>query len=256
MNDEKDCAIKKVIMGLDVSTKTIGITLAILDYENCLKILQVTHLRLKSPQRTKGTESLFVKSLLFNEEIRKYRKYNITDVIIEEPLISSNNAETAAVLLRYNGMISQSVYNILGVVPEFISSYEARKFAFPQLMSVRKYKKNGDIRTRSEIVHSLNKNELVLFGDYSFDCAKKLILWNLVSERYPDIKWQYDDNGELKDENFDASDSLVCVLGYLNKCKYEDTEPVVTSINKENDKSLILYTTEFCGEKFDKKVEL
>ena len=153
-------------------------------------------------------------------------------------------------------MISQSVYNILGVVPEFISSYEARKFAFPQLMSVRKYKKNGDIRTRSEIVHSLNKNELVLFGDYSFDCAKKLILWNLVSERYPDIKWQYDDNGELKDENFDASDSLVCVLGYLNKCKYEDTEPVVTSINKENDKSLILYTTEFCGEKFDKKVEL
>ena len=256
MNNEKDCGIKKVIMGLDVSTKTIGITLAVLDYEDNLKIVQVTHLRLKSPQKVKGTESLFVKSLLFNEEIRKYTKYNITDVIIEEPLISSNNAETAAVLLRYNGMISQSVYNILGVVPEFISSYDARKFAFPQLMSVRKYKKNGDIRTKNEIVHSLNKNKLVLFGDYSFDCAKKLILWNLVSERYPDIEWQYDDSGELKDENFDASDSLVCVLGYLNKCKYQDTEPIVTTIEKSNDKTLIFYTTEFCGQKFVKKIEL
>lgn len=252
MTDE----VKKIIMGLDVSTKTIGITLAVLDYDDNLKILQVTHLRLKSPHNTKGTEALFVKSLLFNEEIRKYAKYNITDVIIEEPLISSNNAETAAVLLRYNGMISQSVYNILGVVPEFISSYEARKYAFPQLMSVRKYKKNGDRRTRNEIIKSLNKNELVLFGDYSFDCAKKLILWNLVSERYPNIEWQYDENGELKDENFDASDSLVCVLGYLNKCKYMDTDPVVTSLNNNTDKGVILYTTEFCGQKFDKKVEM
>lgn len=256
MNDES--LVKKIIMGLDVSTKTIGITLAILDYDDNLKIAQVTHLRLKSPHKTKGTEALFIKSLLFNDELRKYVKYNITDVIIEEPLISSNNAETAAVLLRYNGMISQSVYNILGVVPEFISSYDARKFAFPQLMSVRKYKKNGEMRTRKEMVKSLNKNELVLFGDYSFDCAKKLILWNLVSERYPNIEWQYDEKGELKDENFDASDSLVCVLGYLNKCKYQDTEPVVTSLDDcfTDSKNVILYTTEFCGQKFDKKVEM
>ena len=61
-----------------------------------------------------------------------------------------------------------------------------------------------------------------------------------------------------KDENFDASDSLVCVLGYLNKCKYQDTEPVVTSLDDcfTDSKNVILYTTEFCGQKFDKKVEM
>ena len=111
---------------------------------------------------------------------------------------------------------------------------------------------------KTEIRHSLKKNEIVLFGDYSFDCAKKLILWNLVSEKYPDIQWQYDENGELRDENFDASDSLVCVLGYLGKSKYEETNPVVTSIEEitHPQGTTIKYVTEFCGEKFDKKVEL
>lgn len=251
---KEEIAVKKVIMGLDVSTKTVGVTIAMLDYKDNLKVLEVTHLRPKSPSNVKGTESLFVKSIMINEGLQKYAKYNITDVIIEEPLIGSNNAETVAVLLRYNGMISQSVYNILGVVPEFISSYEARKYAFPQLMSVRKFKKSGETRTIKETTKSLEKNELVLFGDYSFDCAKKLILWNLVSELYPQIEWQYDDKGELKDENFDASDSLVCVLGYLSKMKYQDTEPVVTSFAVV-DEHLIKYTTEFCGKTFDKKIE-
>lgn len=254
---KEDVAVKKVIMGLDVSTKTVGVTVAILDYEDNLKVLQVTHLRPKSPSTVKGTEALFVKSLIINDELKKYTKYNITDVIIEEPLIGSNNAETVAVLLRYNGMISQSVYNILGVVPEFISSYDARKYAFPQLMSVRKYKKNGELRPFKEVLRSLNNNELVLFGDYSFDCAKKLILWNLVSDLYPQIDWQYSSNNELKDENFDASDSLVCVLGYISKLKYENTEPVVTfvePINNENTQ-LIKYSTEFCGKQINKKIE-
>lgn len=251
---KEDVSVKRVIMGLDVSTKTVGLTIALLDYEDNLKVMQVTHLRPKSPSNVKGVESLFVKSLMINDELRKYADYNITDVIIEEPLIGSNNAETVAVLLRYNGMISQSVYNVLGVVPEFISSYDARKYAFPQLMSVRKYKKNGEMRTNKEVQHSLEKNDLVLFGDYSFDCAKKLILWNLISDLYPQIQWQYDSNGELKDENFDASDSLVCVLGYLSKLKYNDTEPVVTSVEVINPQ-LIKYTTEFCGKQFNKKIE-
>jgi hypothetical protein len=43
--------------------------------------------------------------------------------------------------LRFNGMISKSVFDTLGVVPDFISSYDARKYSFPELMSVRKFKK-------------------------------------------------------------------------------------------------------------------
>jgi hypothetical protein len=62
-------------------------------------------------------------------------------VVIEEPLLQSNNVNTVATLLRFNGMISKSVFDTLGVVPDFISSYDARKYSFPELMSVRKFKK-------------------------------------------------------------------------------------------------------------------
>jgi hypothetical protein len=47
-------------------------------------------------------------------------------VVIEEPLLQSNNVNTVATLLRFNGMISKSVFDTLGVVPDFISSYDAR----------------------------------------------------------------------------------------------------------------------------------
>jgi hypothetical protein len=66
--------------------------------------------------------------------------FNITTVVIEEPLLQSN-VNTVATLLRFNGMISKSVFDTLGVVPDFISSYDARKYSFPELMSVRKFKK-------------------------------------------------------------------------------------------------------------------
>jgi hypothetical protein len=50
-------------------------------------------------------------------------------VVIEEPLLQSNNVNTVATLLRFNGMISKSVFDTLGV-PDFISSYDARKYSF------------------------------------------------------------------------------------------------------------------------------
>ena len=249
---------EKIVMGLDVSTKTVGITVAMITENGEIKIKQVTHLRPKIPAKIKGTEALFMKSSIMSEEFRKYKDYGITDVIIEEPLIGSNNSETAATLLRYNGMISQSVYDILGVVPEFISSYDARKYGFPQLMAVRKYNKRGDEYDIKKIRKAVKKDELVLFGEYPFDCEKKIILWNIVSEMFPDIKWQYDKKGELKTENFDASDSLVCVIGWLNKAKYADQSPVITEWSEKTTENgvVISYTTEFCGSTFAKTIEL
>lgn len=249
---------EKIIMGLDVSTKTVGITIAKVTDLDKVSIIQVTHLRPKIPTKFAGTEALFMKSSIMSEEFRKYKEYGITDVVIEEPLIGSNNAETAATLLRYNGMISQSVYDILGVVPVFISSYDARKFGFPQLMAVRKFNKQGNVYDTKKIERALKKGELVLFGQYPFDCEKKLILLNMVSELFKDIQWQYDKNGDLKKENFDASDSLVCVLGYINKLKYSETEPVITQWSKDDNGKRIQYRyqTEFCGNTYDKTIEL
>lgn len=248
----------KVILGLDVSTKTVGVTLALLDKEGGLKILQVTHLRPKIPTAIKGTEALFKKSKIVSDELSKYKAYNVTDVIIEEPLVGSNNSETVATLLRYNGMISQLIHYIFGVIPVFISSYDARKFAFPRIMAIRKFNKKGEVYDISKIRKCIEESKLVPFGEYPYDCAKKLILWNFVSEKYPEIEWQYKKNGDLKDENFDASDSLVCVLGYVNKCKYENDTPVVKNVTEkaigDGSETEFTYTVEFCGETYEKRI--
>lgn len=250
--------IKRVFLGLDVSTKTVGVTIASESENGEIKILLVTHLRPKIPTKIKGTEALFMKSDIIRGELHKYKGYNITDVVIEEPLIGSNNSITVATLLRYNGMISRSVYDILGVVPEFISSYDARKFACPHLMAIRKFNKKGEVYAENKIRNAIKKGELVPFGQYSFDCAKKLILWNYVSERFPYIEWQYDKNNNLKEENFDASDSLICVLGYISMEKYKDTQPEIIAATEDKTENGIIfhYTTRFCGQEFEKIIEL
>jgi hypothetical protein len=120
-------------------------------------------------------------------------------------------------------------------------------------MAVRKYNKKGEIYPFKKIIKCVENSELVLFGAYPFDCAKKYILWNYISERFPEIQWIYDKKGDLKTENFDASDSLICVIGYLNYEKYHDTKPrVIGTSNTENNE--LGYIFEFCGEIFKKDI--
>ena len=248
----------EIILGLDVSTKCIGVTIAKLDDDYNLKLLEITHLRPKISTKIKGIECLLLKSKIFSDNLIKFKDYHITKVVIEEPLISSNNSITASTLLKFNGMISQYVYNILNIIPEFISSYDARKYAFPELMSIRKYNKKGEEYPLKKIRKSLKNNELVLFGSYQWDCDKKLILWNKINELYPNIPWVYKKNGELKDENFDASDSLVCVLGYVNLLQFKDCECNIIDFKEHNcdNGTIINYQTIFCEKIFDKKIEI
>lgn len=261
----------RIILGLDISTHCTGISVVYVDENDNLKPIVVTHLRPKIPTKIKGIEASFMKCDLFMEKLEEILVENklfnnkeglkeclITDVVIEEPLVSSNNQYTVATLLRYNGMVAQSVHKLLGIVPEFISSYDARMYGVPSLMAIRKYNKKGEIYDEKKIKSAIKKNELVLFGAYQFDCAKKLILWNYVSELFPDIQWVYDKKDELKDENFDASDSLICVMGYVNKLKYYETKPMIETvevIDDENGKRYI-YTYDFCGCKITKTLNI
>ena len=217
----------------------------------------------KISRKIKGTESLFMKTKQFKEQfIEKYKDIGLTDIIIEEPLPNSQNNNTVTTLLRFNGMISQSIYEATGVVPKYISSYDARKYAFPELMSVRKFNKKGERYNEKKIKNALKNNELVLYGDYPFDCEKKHIVWNKISELYPDIEWIYNKKGELKTENFDASDSLVCVLGFLNKEKYHDDAPQIIDYKEENIKinntiiNRYKYKVKFCEKEFEKIIDL
>lgn len=207
----------KLILGLDVSTKTIGI--AVFEDNNGvgdLKLLHHVTPKVK-PEPENKMEELFEKARIFEKEfLNDYADVGITRVVIEEPLLQSNNVYTIATLLRFNGMIARSVYETIGVVPEFISSYDARKYAFPQLMGVRTIKKDGTPRTDKEI----SKSQPVLFGGYDSDVDKKMIIWELVSDLEPQITWFYDKKNKLKKENFDMTDAYTAVVGHMRKNGY------------------------------------
>ena len=217
-------------LGLDVSTTTIGVCLLEYNADGYVKILELTHINPKVSSKIKGIEQLFLKKQIFEKFIAKYEDLNITKVIIEEPLMRSNNINTCSTLLRFNGMISDCVYNILGVVPEYISSYDARKYSFPELMAIRKYGKDGKQYEYKKIMNEISNNKFVLFGSYSWEVDKKTVMQDKVAKLFPDIEWVYDKKGELKKENFDASDSSVACLGYLNFKKYGELDMKVGAI--------------------------
>jgi hypothetical protein len=184
------------VLGLDVSTKTIG--WALFDMRT-QELLELTHVspRPKITSENK-IEELLLKADVFKSKLEEYKNLGITKVIIEEPLLNSNNIYTVQTLLRYNSFVTKNIYDVLGLVPEFISTYNSRKFAFPQLLQLN------------------DKGKMVLFGGLPKDIDKKQIIWDLVAKREPQITWQYTKNNTLKKENFDMTDSYTCVLGFMN----------------------------------------
>lgn len=184
------------ILGLDVSTKTIGWALFDLSSRD---LLELTHISPRpKPTTDNKIEEMILKSELFKKKLEEYKGLGIIKVIIEEPLLNSNNAYTIGTLLRYNTLITKQVFDVLGIVPEFVSTYNSRKDAFP------------------ELVQKNEKGKFVLFGGYPKDCDKKQIIWDLVSKREPQIKWLYTRNNTLKKENFDMTDAYTVVLSYIN----------------------------------------
>jgi hypothetical protein len=192
---------KPKILGLDISTKVIGF--ALFDITGS-QLLELTHFSPKiKPQPEDKIEELIKKADAFKKHLEEYKDMGITKVIIEEPLLQSNNIYTVGTLLRYNTLILKNCYDILGVLPTFISTYNARKFAFPDL------------------VGSNDKGRNVLFGGYPKDIDKKHVIWEHVNAVCPDVKWLYGKTGSLRKENYDMSDAATAVIGYINMIKLE-----------------------------------
>jgi hypothetical protein len=224
-----------IILGLDVSTQTIGVCLLEDDGSEFGKILELTHIKPKTPRKTKDDEKIYIKKRIFKEFIQKYKNMGITNVIVEEPLMRSNNINTVSTLLRFNGMVSDCIYEELGVVPQYISSYDARKYSFPELMSIRKYGKDEKQYPLSKIEKEIKDSKFVLFGGYPWMIDKKIVMQGKVSEIFPNIEWIYGKNGELKKENYDATDAYVAVLGYVNKQRYGELNFSSEIISESND---------------------
>lgn len=243
---------KEIWCGLDVSTSTIGCSIIINDGSEYGQLVTMTHVSPKVSKRiTKDKDkALFYKVEIFREQfLKKYKHLGINKVVIEEPLINSNNSITCSTLLRFNGMLSYCIYCEWGVIPTYISSYDARKYSFPELMSIRKYDKEGNVYPKTKILSNIKKSNLVLFGNFAWDLDKKALLQEKVSEIFPQIEWLYDKEGKLKKENFDGSDSLIALLGQLNKERYGELNPQITNI--KDTKKKCTYAIEY----WDKKIE-
>jgi hypothetical protein len=187
------------VLGLDVSTKTIG--WALFDMRT-QELLELTHISPRPKTKSENKiEELLLKAEVFKTKLEEYKNLGITKVVIEEPLLNSNNIYTVQTLLRYNSFVTKNIYDVLGIVPEFISTYNSRKFAFPQLLQLN------------------DKGKMVLFGGLPKDIDKKQIIWDLIAKREPQITWQYTRNNTLKKENYDQTDAYCAVLGYMKSEK-------------------------------------
>ncbi len=145
------------VLGLDISTKTIGWSLFDIKSK---ELLELTHFSpVIKPKVDDKIQELLMKVNAFEEKLQNYTNLGITSVVIEEPLLNSNNVWTVGTLLRYNSMITKSIYDTLGIVPSFISTYNSRKFAWPDLV-----KQN-------------EKGKHVLFGGLPKDIDKKELIW-------------------------------------------------------------------------------
>ena len=196
---KKDYQNNPKVLGLDVSTKTIG--WALFDMRT-QELLELTHISPRPKMKTENKiEELLSKAEVFKSKLDEYKNLGITKVVIEEPLLNSNNIYTVQTLLRYNSFVTKNIYDVLGIVPEFISTYNSRKYAFPQLLQVN------------------DKGKMVLFGGMPKDTDKKQVIWGLVAKRELQITWQYTRNNTLKKENFDQTDAYCAVLGYMKSEK-------------------------------------
>ena len=183
------------VLGLDVSTKTIGWSLFDIQSK---ELLELTHISpVPKPKVEDKIEELILKSNIFRQKLEEYAGMGIKYVVIEEPLLNSNNVYTVGTLMRFNTLVCKEVYDILGVIPQFISTYNSRKFAFP------------------ELVQENDKGKFVLFGGLPKTIDKKNIICDLVAKKEPQITWQYTRNSTLKKENFDMTDAYACALGYM-----------------------------------------
>lgn len=242
MEENQEKIYPSLILGLDISTACIGIAIIYDDGVNEPQIEHISHVSPKINKKIKGIEALILRKRIFEEDFLskidtllldiECPLKKITECVIESPMVytsGGSNAETVALLLQFNGMLSEAVYDKLGIVPNYVTSNDARMRSFPELYAIRKFNKKGVVYPIAHIKKAIRENHLVLFGSYPFDCDKKCVMMNLVCEKYPNIPWLYDKKGNLKKENYDSCDALVCALAYSNEKRHGELVPEVTA---------------------------
>ena len=207
---------KKYIIGLDVSTSTVGVCV-FEDLGDKGALVELTHFSLNKPKDTSREETLVIKANeLTNFIYEKYKDLNISEIIIEEPLMNSKQPNTAAMLNLFGGMVYIRLQNLFQINPEYIHIDKARRFGLPELVGGKK-----------QTLFSPFPREIqgIKIKDY-----RKLIILCSVAKRYPEVQWLLNRNFTVDKKNCDRADSIVVVLGLkAMKGEWESTTEEIHS---------------------------
>jgi hypothetical protein len=184
-----------VLIGFDISTTCIGISVF---NSSTGDFIELNHIKLDVDKKISNENRYLYKANLFKEYINKYKIYNITHIIVEDPLQGSNNIMTVNQLLRFNGICCYILYQELNIEPTFITIHNIRKTVCPEMVEYDK-KGNGTLKFKSRGVDP------------------KEYIFEKINKYFPDLKinWLYNRNNKLKSENYDMSDSMAVSLAYL-----------------------------------------
>jgi len=184
----------KVFLSFDISTSCIGVSIFNEDKE----LMNVKALKMKIIEKTtEDTEIL--KGDAFKSFVKELDIFEIIDIFVEEPLVKSNNVYTVNKLLKFNGICSYILRDVLGIIPKFMSVDEVRRLFCPEMAEF-----------------DAKKNSYVLkFKSRKID--PKEYIFNKVAKEYDQINWIYNRNKKLKTENFDVTDSIALAKSCFKK---------------------------------------
>lgn len=194
---------QKYILGLDISTSTIGICL-FEDLGTQGKLIKLTHLEPKiNPIPPTQLERLKDKADMCIEKIiEMFKDYYITRIVVEEPLFNSINQKIALTLEMFNEYITSKLGLHFGLKVSYITVHQSRKFGLPELLS----KKGSLMSDFPSKIAGLPKTKW-----------QKFLIMYLVSQRFKGIKWILNSKLQICKKNFDRADSIVTTLGYMLK---------------------------------------
>jgi hypothetical protein len=196
--DFKDLGIMipkdRVFISFDISTSCIGVSIFNENFElTSVKALKMTTNKdcKDDPEITKGDA--------FKKFVEELKIYEIIDIFVEEPLVKSNNVYTVNKLLKFNGICSYILRDVLGLIPKFMSVDEVRRIFCPEMTE-----------------YDAKKNKFTLkFKSRKID--PKTYIFEKISKEYDNISWIYNKNNKLKTENFDITDSIALAKASFKK---------------------------------------
>lgn len=194
------------IWSLDISTTNIGMAL----WDDKGKLIELKHLALKTDKNTPVENRDIYKADIFRKYVLEYKEHVarelngvITNVIVEEPIGGSNNANTVSLLFGFNGITRYILYTIFGEYPMKISVHDSRKAVLLDCIKITTVK---------------GQRKETLSFPIEYRKRKKLYIWEKVCIFEPQIEWFYKRDGVTpKDMCFDMADAyLVGVAGLLS----------------------------------------